>query len=99
MELNFLTSRVSCAFIAIYRPLHKRVRFTRTQPIQRYIVVFAHAPDLINLRLIYLLLAQNVNNATLKVKLKSIVQERVSEHCALLCYANQYVETESVTIA
>lgn len=29
----------------------------------------AHAPDLINLRLIYLLLAQNVNNATLKVKL------------------------------
>lgn len=47
----------------------------------------AHTLDLINLRLIYLLLVQNVNNETLKVKLKSIVQERVSEHCAstLLC--------------
>lgn len=58
----------------------------------------AHILDLINLRLIYLLLAQNVNNETLKVKLKSIVQEGCPSIVLAPCYANQYAETESVTI-
>lgn len=86
-ERNFLTSNVHVnASVCTYWRLHKR-------PTQRLgghkvtLLSSTHGPDLINSRLIYLLLAQNVNNAMLKVKLKSIVQERVSEHCActLLC--------------
>lgn len=85
---NFLTNKLNVdAYHRIYRWLHKPAGSQGLSRHRATLLSSAHALDLINLRLIYLLLAQNVNNATLKVKLKSIVQERVSEHCArtLLC--------------